>query len=81
MHPTCKKCGSQATRRTRRRTTILHRLRHFLGYYPWECMDCQARFFSQQRYPRGKRSERGEVYLGEKRRSTPDAKPAHDDQP
>ena len=80
MHPACKKCGSSAVRRTRRKTTLAHRLRHFFGFYPWECLTCQARFFSQQRYPKGQRSNHGEVYIGEKSKHTPDSKPVKNDQ-
>lgn len=79
MHPACKKCGSTATRRTRRKTTLSHRLRYFLGFYPWECLTCQARFFSQQRYPRGARNQHGEVYVGDKKPSAPEGKPLNGD--
>lgn len=79
MHPACKKCGSTATRRTRRKTTLSHRLRYFLGFYPWECLTCQARFFSQQRYPAGKRNEHGEVYVRDRKRSASESSPIKND--
>lgn len=80
MHPACKKCGSTTTRRTRRKTTLSHRLRYWFGFYPWECLTCQARFFSQQRYPRGARNQHGEVYVGEKNQSAPDGKSVTENQ-
>ncbi len=79
MNPTCSTCGSSTTRRTRRKNTIVHRLRRFFGYYPWECLTCQARFFSQQRYSKGERSPHGEVYVGEKKKNAPNADPARQD--
>jgi hypothetical protein len=39
----------------------------FLGRFPWECVDCHTRFFSNKRYSRSRRHPLGEVYTGENR--------------
>jgi hypothetical protein len=35
---------------------------YFFGFFPWECMNCQERFFNRKRYVRSKRHPLGEVY-------------------
>jgi len=37
---------------------------YFFGLFPWECVDCQKRFFSAKRYSRARRNAAGEVYTG-----------------
>jgi hypothetical protein len=39
----------------------------FIGLYPWECVDCHKRFFSNRRYNRSGRHALGEIYSGSKR--------------
>jgi len=36
---------------------------YFFGLFPWECLNCQERFFSSKRYTREKRHPLGEVYV------------------
>lgn len=79
MHPICTRCNSAATRRVRRRKNFMDRLRHFFGYYPWECMDCQMRFYSQKRQRVGERSLHGEIYVEGKKRFRTDGAPASPD--
>ncbi len=37
---------------------------YFFGRFPWECVDCQNRFFHSKRYSRAKRHPLGEIYTG-----------------
>jgi len=64
MNPECPKCESTSTRRRSRTKTLGHRLMYFFGMFPWECVDCQKRFFSSKRYSRSKRHAMGEIYTG-----------------
>jgi hypothetical protein len=64
MNPECPHCGSTSNRRVARKKTFKHRWMYFFGRFPWECLDCQQRFFSKIRYSKSKRHPQGEVYLG-----------------
>ena len=35
---------------------------YFFGFFPWECVDCQKRFFHSKRRVRSKRHPQGEIY-------------------
>jgi len=50
---------------------------YFFGLFPWECVDCQKRFFSSKRYLRAKRHPAGEVYTGTKK--TQNVKPGSEE--
>jgi hypothetical protein len=63
MNPECPRCGSTSNRRITRKKTLKHRVMHFFGLYPWECLNCQKFFFSQSRHSRSGRHPQGEVYL------------------
>jgi hypothetical protein len=41
---------------------------YFFGFFPWECVSCQARFFNRKRYVRSKRHPLGEIYTESKPR-------------
>jgi hypothetical protein len=43
---------------------------YFFGLFPWECVDCQARFFNRKRYVFAKRHPLGEVYTESNSRQT-----------
>ena len=62
MNPECPKCEGDSTRRVTRTKSLRDRFMYFLGLFPWECVDCQKRFFSRKRYVRSKRHALGEVY-------------------
>jgi len=40
---------------------------YLFGMFPWECVDCQKRFFSSKRYSRSRRHPAGEIYTGTER--------------
>jgi hypothetical protein len=50
---------------------------YFFGLFPWECVDCQRRFFSARRYSRKERHPAGEVYIGGKK--SPAVKPGSEE--
>jgi len=79
MNPECPKCESTSTRRRSRAKTLAHRLMYIFGMFPWECVDCQKRFFSSKRYSRSKRHSMGEIYTGSepRRRVDPVSKESH----
>jgi len=64
MNPECPKCESNSTRRVARTKPVKDRIMYFFGMFPWQCVDCHERFFSNKRYPRSKRNAMGEVYTG-----------------
>lgn len=66
MNPECPRCKSSSTRRRSRTGSLKDRFMYFIGMYPWECVDCQSRFFSTKRYNRARRHPLGEVYTGSK---------------
>jgi hypothetical protein len=35
---------------------------YFFGLFPWECLTCQNKFYSNVRHSRSKRHSAGEVY-------------------
>ena len=62
MNPECPKCEGDSTRRVARTKSLRDRFMYFFGFFPWECMNCQERFFNRKRYVRSKRHPLGEVY-------------------
>jgi hypothetical protein len=77
MNPECPTCQSNSTRRRSRTRSFKDRLMYFIGMYPWECVDCQKRFFSTRRYNRSGRHALGEIYTGSK--PTPKVKPGSEE--
>ena len=77
MNPYCPKCDSTSTRRTPRSKSLGHRFMYLVGYFPWECLTCQKRFYSSTRYARSKRNPLGEVYTGSEQ--TPTVKPGSEE--
>lgn len=62
MNPECPKCEGESTRRVGRTKSLRDRFMYFFGFFPWECVDCQKRFFNRKRHVRSKRHPQGEVY-------------------
>ncbi len=77
MNPECPQCESSSTRRRPRTHSLSDRLMYFFGLFPWECVDCQWRFFSARRYSRKERHPAGEVYIGGKK--SPAVKPGSEE--
>jgi hypothetical protein len=73
MHPECPKCEGQSIRRVARSKSLRDRVMYFFGLFPWECVECQKRFFHRKRYVRSRRHAMGEVYTESK--SAPVVKP------
>jgi len=73
MTPECPKCASTSTRRRSRAKSLSNRFMYLLGQFPWECLNCQRRFFSGIRYVRSRRNPQGEVYFGSE--ATPHVNP------
>jgi len=62
MNPECPKCEAGSTRRIPRTKSLGHRFMYFFGLFPWECLTCQNKFYSNVRHSRSKRHSAGEVY-------------------
>jgi ribosomal protein L37AE/L43A len=52
MNPECPRCDATTTRRVERSQSIWQSLKALFGYYPWECLACQKRFFDNNRFMR-----------------------------
>jgi hypothetical protein len=63
MGAECPKCEATATRRLQRTKSLGNRFMYFFGLYPWECLTCQAKFYSGTRHSKSGRSPAGEVYI------------------
>ena len=79
MNPECPKCEGNSSRRVSRTKSLRDRIMYFFGLFPWECVDCQARFFHRKRYVCVKRHPLGEVYRESHSRQT--VKPGSEESP